>query len=138
MLLASTAAGLPDWDLSSLRSSHCPDRSVISGLYQWPFQQDTWSHYTALAAVDKAGLEFTETRLSAGIKATGIMPSPGAFLSCRCSWIALEFFSSFLDSWSRPRDSSARLITFSSPLGLWKKTACLWGSATLSVHCSAF
>lgn len=85
MLLASTAR-LPDWDLPSLRSSRGCDtvRIVLSflvctsGLFS-----RTWSHYTALADVDKAGLEFTETRLSAGIKATRIMPSPGAFLSCR-------------------------------------------------------
>lgn len=85
MLRVSTAARLPDWDLPSLRSSRGCDtvRIVLSflvctsGLFS-----RTWSHYTALADVDKAGLEFTETRLSAGIKATRIMPSPGVLLDC--------------------------------------------------------
>lgn len=83
MLLASTAAGLPDWDLSSLRSSHCPDRSVISGLYQWPFQQDTWSHYTALAAVDKAGLGDTVPNRSSTYHCTHqCIGCPGCHVLC--------------------------------------------------------
>lgn len=120
ILLASTTAGLPDWDLPSLRSF----RDVtLSGSFChfWfvpvAFQQDMVSLHSpgslGTRYVDKAGL-------TAGIKAMHIMPSPGAFLSCQgaTGLPAVEFFSSFLDSWPRPRDSWARLITFTSPLGL--------------------
>lgn len=141
MLLASTAAGLPDWDLPSLSP---PEDVALSRLFChfWfvpvafsaghGLTTQPWLMWTRLASSSQ------RPTLVLGLKPRASCLAQGPFCPARCYWIALEFFSSFLDSWSRPRDSFARLITFSSPLGLWKKTACLWGSATLSVHCFAF
>lgn len=125
MLLASTKAGLPDWHLPSLRSSRECDtlRIFLSFLVcSSGFFSRAWSHYIALA-----DLELMWTRLASssqrpalvlGLKPCTSCLAQGPFCPAGGYWTALEFFSSFLDSWSRSRDSLSRLITFSSPLGL--------------------